>query len=429
MTQPTLSDLTGLVRDARQAIYTLQAEGRLAEDTRRNVEGFLHRFEDMKAEADRAVAETALAAAEQSDTSIRLEKAMRDAKTPPALKGDRATRLKIAVKRFDLTAGTKRVLRAREEYTGFFEYLQKGVAPEHGGALAFRPDIAEAKTLRTDSQERGGYLVPQIVDSEIRKNITEISPVRLYARQRVAAGKTMDIPRRLAILQATFEGEAQPASVDVSTYGSEQVTLYRQAVTVPATLDMQIGSPFDLEREISADVGEAYASGEGRAFLRGDGNRGPQGVLADPRIEVVDTAAAGTLTFDDVANLIGKLKRGQNPMLTFSRNTLSHLWQIKSSIGVPIWQPAAGGGPAAVWGEPYDASFIDLDDAQNGAGAKPIVFGDWRRGYEIFDLVGISVIRDDITKKAEAITEWTFRRYLTGRVIVPEAFKVLRIKA
>ena len=94
---------------------------------------------------------------------------------------------------------------------------------------------------------------------------------------------------------------------------------------------------------------------------------------------------------------------------------------------MPIWQPVAGSTPATIWGFPYNSDFIDLDDAQSGSNAKPIVFGDLRRGYEIFDLIGISVIRDDLTRKKEAITEWTFRRYNTGRVIMPEAIKILKI--
>ena len=59
--------------------------------------------------------------------------------------------------------------------------------------------------------------------------------------------------------------------------------------------------------------------------------------------------------------------------------------------------------------------------------AKPVVFADLRRGYEIYDLLGISVIRDDIKMADKAITQWIFRRYLTGQVVIPEAIKILKI--
>jgi hypothetical protein len=45
----------------------------------------------------------------------------------------------------------------------------------------------------------------------------------------------MTIPRRLSAPIAQYEGEAETGASDQSIYGSEQVTCYRQTVTVPAT--------------------------------------------------------------------------------------------------------------------------------------------------------------------------------------------------
>ena len=96
---------------------------------------------------------------------------------------------------------------------------------------------------------------------------------------------------------------------------------------------------------------------------------------------------------------------------------------------MPIWQPVAGNQPAMIWGYPYDATMIDLDDVTTGSGAKPLVCADLFRGYEIFDLAAsLSVTRDDLTRKKEAITEWTFNRYNTGRVVLPEAIAVMSLK-
>ena len=81
-----------------------------------------------------------------------------------------------------------------------------------------------------------------------------------------------------------------------------------------------------------------------------------------------------------------------------------------------------------IWGYPYDATMIDLDDVTTGSGAKPLVCADLFRGYEIFDMLGLSVTRDDLTRKKEAITEWTFNRYNTGRVVLPEAIAVMSLK-
>ena len=122
------------------------------------------------------------------------------------------------------------------------------------------------------------------------------------------------------------------------------------------------------------------------------------------------------------------MKRGYEPWFFMNRKTLAYLQALTSTIGVPIWQPVAGDKPAMIWGYPYDSRMIDLDDVSVGSGAKPLVFGDLFRGYEIFDMLGINVVRDDLTRKKEAITEWTFRRYNTGRVVLPEAIAVMSLR-
>ncbi len=126
--------------------------------------------------------------------------------------------------------------------------------------------------------------------------------------------------------------------------------------------------------------------------------------------------------------MAGQLKRGMQPWFFMNRKTVAYMQGIQSLIGVPIWQPVAGNQPATIYGFPYDGSVIDLDDVSTGSGAKPVVFADLTRGYEIFDMVGINAVRDDITQASKAIVTWTFRRYLTGRVTIPEAICVMTLK-
>lgn len=417
------AELKKLGEDVRSALDTLKnAAETKNNETLAKVETFFKKYEDENQKLVKAHAEQQKRVDEFADKVAAAEKAVVEAKKGTEEYQKRVADLELLFAKKGSSGEDPSLARETPEYKNFFGWMA------HHPKKHANIDI-DLKTLRTDSETSGAYLIPQIMDNEIRKNIIEISPVRMFARNRVSPGKTMEIPKRLAIPTAYFEGEGEEDENGESQYGSETVTLYRQSITVPATLDMMVSSAFDLEREIAMDVGEAFGRGEGLNFLKGSGNKGPQGIAADGRITVVDTAASGTIDFMDMAEIAGQLKRGQRPMWFFNRRTLAKMWQIKSSIGVPIWTPVAGDTPATIWGFPYSSDMIDMDDAQTGAGAKPIVFGDMRRGYEIFDMLGISVIRDDLTKKKQAITEWTFRRYLTGRVILPEAFKVLRIKA
>lgn len=432
-----MPDPAKMAADVKNALALIMEEGKgtkaLAEDTKRNVEGFFAKYEDYnkKVTADFAAAQKKAVDAEERAKALETKMESMSKEQLEELK--RLNKLELSIAKMGHNGGPAMDdARSTAEYKSAFDYLRTGTAPAlvegKKNIFAFRPDLVEFKTLRTDSDVQGGYLIPQVMDSEIRKNITEMSPVRLFAKVRTATSKVMDVPRRLSIPVALFEGEGEAAPNDQSTYGSEQVTLYRQTVKVPATLDMMVSSAFDLEREIAADVGEGYGKGEGTNFVKGTGVKGPQGFITDSRCEVVQTASSATLVWDDMINIASKLKRGQNPWFLMNRRTLGALQAVKSTIGVPVWQPVAGTKPATIWDFPYNSDFIDLDDSQNGSNAKPVVFADLRRGYEIYDMIGISVIRDDLTKADQAITQWIFRRYLTGRVIMPEAIKILKIQ-
>jgi len=429
-------DPAQLARVVMEAVTTLQTDvggiRGIGEDTKKNLVNVAEAHEKLNAVVTAKWAETAKKEADLQEALAKAEKELGEVKKGSDDYKTRLDKLELLLAQKS-SAGTldADVERQQPHYKSFFDFMKKNEAPARRDIFEFRPDLKsqehEYKTLRTDSDVQGGYLVPLVTDNEIRKNITEMSPVRMFARVRQATSKTMEIPRRLSIPVAQYEGEGETSPYDQSQYGNEQITLYRQTVTIPATLDMMVSSAFNLEQEIAMDVGEAFGKGEGIAYISGTGIKSPQGITKDTRIETVQTATSGALDWADMINIASKLKRGQNPAFFLNRRTLGYLQGIKSTIGVPIWAPVAGDKPATIWGFPYNSDMIDLADAQTGSNAIPVIFGDLRRGYEIYDLIGISVVRDDLTRKREAVTEWTFRRYNTGRVIIPEAIKLLKI--
>lgn len=404
-------------------------------DTLKKVEKFFEKYEDENSKLAKQWALAEKAQGEFKEKVTDLEKKLDESVKGSVQYEERAKALELLMatqgkqnavedieKKRETRSGFLAV--ADDEYKSFAGWLTGGKIRE---VQTKSWDNLDLKTLRTDSESAGGYLIPQVMDNVIRKNIIEMSPVRAHARVRTSPSKTMDVPRRLAIPTAQFEGEAEAAPTDQSVYGSEQVTLYRQTVEIPATLDMMISSAFDLEREVASDVGESFAQGEGLNFVKGNGRKSPQGFISDDRCVKHTSGTSANFDFDDLAKFAGKLKRGQNPWWYMNRKTVAYIQALKSTIGVPIWMPVAGNQPATIWGFPYDSNMIDMDDVSTGSGAKPIAFADLSRGYEIFDMVGINVIRDDLTQANKAITKWIFRRYLTGRVLIPEAIGVMTL--
>ncbi len=285
----------------------------------------------------------------------------------------------------------------------------------------------EGKTLRTDSESSGGVLVMGEMANEIIKPITEMSPIRQYARVMTIGSKNIIVPARKGLLDASWEGEAEEDNDSNSTYGSETITPYRLSVTVPITMDMLMDSEFDMEAEIMTDANERFAQKEGLAFVSGTGVKMPMGFLSDSVIAAAarDSETASTVTGDDVLKLLGDLKTGYNEMLTFNRRTLAHLRTLKANDGSYLWQPGLNGAAINnLAGTPYFLS-EDMPDIANNA--YPIAVADFRRGYRIVDRTALSVVRDEYTRKKKAIVEFTIHRWLTGQPVLREAFKLLKV--
>ena len=315
-------------------------------------------------------------------------------------------------------------MRELKEYQIMEKYCKFGDNPIVEGA----PSVEEMKTLRMDSGTTGGYLTTTEFDNMIIRQITETSPVRQVARVKTVSKKTLEIPTRTGIPTATYEGEAAQGNLSESTYGSESLTAYRLTTTVPFTMDLLMDSEFSLEAEINADVSEEFARAEGRAFVLGTGAKQPEGFLVNSTVSgaAVNTAGAGAITGDDILLMTGRLKFGYNPMFAFNRRTLARLRTLKGTDGHYLWQAnLVPGAPNMLAGDPY----IRLEDMPDiGTNALAVAYADFARGYCITDRTGMSIIRDEVTRKRNAIIELTFHRWNHGQVILPEAFTLLRVQ-
>jgi HK97 family phage major capsid protein len=286
--------------------------------------------------------------------------------------------------------------------------------------------------LRTDTAVDGGILVPTELDNVIIKKIIEVDPIRSIARVRTINGKSMEMPIRNTIPVATYEGEAAAGGESASTYESETVTPYRQTHTTPITQDMLMDSAFDMESEITSDAAMAFAFGEGNGFVVGTGVKQPSGFISDARLvadaRVGDAAGTSGKVFeDDLIKLTGDLKVGYNPWYVMNRRTLASIRTLKSTTGQFLWMPGLNGPVAnTLNGFNYALANSMPDEA---SGSLSVAFGDFRVGYTIVDRTGMTVVRDELTKKTQAIVEFTMNRWNTGLVVLPEAIKILQLKA
>ncbi len=312
-----------------------------------------------------------------------------------------------------------------DEYKAFVDWALQGRA---------EMNVDMKQLLRTDTAVSGGVLVIGEMETFIMKEIVELDPFRNLARVRVIASKTIEMPVRTSIPTANYEGETEKGKKSTSLYRNETVTPFRQTFTVPITMDMLMDAAFDMEAEIAGDSLEAFAFGEGQGFVTGSGFKDPQGFTVDTRITGITSAVSAKIDGTDIINLIGELKVGYDASLVFNRKTLAGLRVLRAdaavagdSAGQHLWLPGLSGTVQNTFaGENYTI----MPSMANVAGSsKSVAFGDWRRGYVIVDRTGLTTTRDDVTRKEEAIVEFTMHRWNTGQVVIPEAIKILTTKA
>jgi HK97 family phage major capsid protein len=310
---------------------------------------------------------------------------------------------------------SKTNFRETDEYKALQAYVMEGQV--------------DRKTLRTDSDANGGFLVPSAMDNMITKKITEVSNIRSIARVRTISSKSLSVPKRATIPTAAYEGELETGTDSNSTYEEETLTPYRQTFSTPISMDMLMDSAFNMEAEIMGDAAEAFAKGEGTGFVLGTGVKQPEGFLVNAELIAAarESSTSAQIDAKDVILLTGDLKVGYDPVYVMNRRTLAYLRTLVSTDGNFLWQPGMNG---AVANTLNGFQYVLADDMPDmAASSLSIAFGDFRRGYLITDRTGLVVIRDEYTLKKKAAVEFTMMRWNTGQVVVPEAIKLLKTKA
>jgi HK97 family phage major capsid protein len=223
---------------------------------------------------------------------------------------------------------------------------------------------SELKAMSAGSDPDGGYLVPDELDTEIGRRLSELSPVRSIATVRQVSGAVLKKPFALERHGHRLGRRDRRAAADRAPQLAELQFPTMELYAMPAaTASLIEDSAVDIEGWIASEVEAAFAEQEGAAFVAGDGVNKPRGFLdypsvADSELELgqsrphVATGAAGafgTDPSDRLVELIYALKAGhrQNGRFVMNRKTQSQIRKFKDADGNYLWMPPAGAGQAA----------------------------------------------------------------------------------
>ena len=179
-----------------------------------------------------------------------------------------------------------------------------------------------------------------------------------------------------------------------------------------ATQTMLDDALFNVESFIVNELSQEFAEKEEIAFTLGDGDKKPKGFLAygcstksdkerDLRKLQNIAADASDLAADNLVELIYSLRKPYRSGAKFMMNNQSLLAarKLKDAQGNYLWQPGLQvGQPSSLAGFAV-AENEQMPDIGDESGKSPIAFGNFKRGFYIFDRIGIRMLRDPYSKK------------------------------
>lgn len=298
----------------------------------------------------------------------------------------------------------------------------------------------------------GGVAIPEMIASQILKKVIDISPMRGLVTVTPVSNPQY---QRLVDVRGLASGWAGETDVrgETGTPSIEKVTFtHGELFAVPKASQWSLNDlMFNVENWLITNVADEFAYQEGLAIISGDGTDKPTGFLngtpvntdddgvsparAFGTLQYLPTGMAGAFNNDVLTSPAGsplavfmdchaklKTRYHGNARWLMNRNTFATLLQMRDADGRPLihWD-ASGAVPMNILG--YPISIIDgMPDI--GSNTFPVAFGDFMAAYELIDIVGMSMIRDDVTVKGSVL--FYVSRRLGGKLVNDDAIKLIK---
>lgn len=321
----------------------------------------------------------------------------------------------------------------RQAYAAAFEPWFRAGA----GSASELKALAVKAQLTRQSDPDGGMVVTPEIEQAIDRVLGTASAMRQLATVRQTGAASYK--KRVGVGGATSgwvgENETRSETSTPRLAGLEfpAHTLYANP---EATEEMLEDADFDIAAWLADEVEIEFAEQEGEALITGDGVKKPKGVFAYDTVAdaswewgklgfIVSGHATTIPNGDCLIDMTTSLKQGfrANASWLANRTTEGAVRKLKDGENNYLWRPGLEAGkPATLLGYPI---VTDDNVADVGAGAFPLAFGDFRRGYLILDRRGIRVLRNPY-KEPGFVQFYTTKR-VGGGVQHFQAIKLLKV--
>ncbi|MFH6966474.1 phage major capsid protein [Flavobacterium sp. FlaQc-28] len=290
-------------------------------------------------------------------------------------------------------------------------------------------ELRAMQTVTGDSGAKGGNLVPTELQSPI--NFLRPEPLMKKIGATYIAGLTGNLrfPKNEGGIVASWEGETTTTPETANTYGYLDSIPKRLSVTVPISLQNLMQSSIDLEMYTINEMKLAIENAIDAASVNGSGTGQPLGILNNPNVNAISTAANGSAPSWDmvvdsetavfVANasaakmsyVVNPQTRGKFKKTKHDAGDLNYIMGTDGTVN---------GFPAAT------SNHVPANLTKGtGTNLSALLFGDFSQlNIHEWNFMDLSV--DEFSRKKEGLIEVTINIFLDVLIKQPKAFSVVK---
>ena len=356
----------------------------------------------------------------ESKLGEKYDKAMLDKELQPTIDKvqKKIDELEVEQKKIKLQAYDSK--EASPEHKAFMKWVRKG-------DKALGPE--EMKVLKISDDTTGGYLASPEITGDLLKTITEFSPVRSVASVRTTSRESVEFRTRTGVFSANWQGEVTARTETTGlTFGVERIPTHELYARVDVSNWDLEDSDFNLEQILNQEFGERFGVAEGTSFISGNTTIQPEGILTNANIGSANTGDNNTVLADGFITMYFTPKSGYTRTCKWlmRRATMAACAKLKSNDAEYLLRRL---GDTPVWSI-LGADVVECPDVPAVANAAyPVIFGDFKRGYQIVDRVSMAFLRDPYSAANTNSVIFHARKRVGGKVVMAEAIYKMLVSA
>lgn len=276
--------------------------------------------------------------------------------------------------------------------------------------------------IKSHKDRHNGVAISNSSYGIINSHLEKFSPLRRICNVQYISSDSLDVITEDNRGEATWGMENYDKS-----HAKKFIKLHELICQPKATLKLVEDPKIDIETYMAEKIAESFGSAEEKAFLHGNGVDMPVGMLTYENGESAGfiERIEGKIETESILAVMDALDNFYSSETAFLMNkaTENLLKPLKDKSGRYIWNSRLSEKDSnTILGVPiYISQFMPLPEKGN----LGIIFGNFRKGYQIIEKIGFNMMRDPYTEKP--FVKFYTSKKVGGDILDGRALKIIQL--